>query len=55
VLPSARRFTDLGVKPRQPLTSLKEIEEMPRDVAVDASAADAAPPGPIDDVTRVDG
>jgi DNA recombination protein RmuC len=33
VLPSARRFTDLGVQPRQRLTPPKSIEETPRDVS----------------------
>jgi DNA recombination protein RmuC len=33
VLPSARRFTDLGVQPRQRLSPLKDVEEMPRDAA----------------------
>jgi DNA recombination protein RmuC len=33
VLPSARRFTDLGVQPRQRLATLKEIDETPRDRA----------------------
>ncbi|HET7132737.1 MAG TPA: DNA recombination protein RmuC, partial [Gammaproteobacteria bacterium] len=33
VLPSARRFTDLGVKPRQPLGVLKEIDELPREAS----------------------
>jgi DNA recombination protein RmuC len=33
VLPSARRFTDLGVQPRQRLASPKPVEETPRDVA----------------------
>jgi DNA recombination protein RmuC len=37
VLPSARRFTDLGVQPRQRLTPLKTVEETPREPA-------AAPP-----------
>lgn len=31
VLPSARRFTDLGVKPRQPLSPVPAVEETPRD------------------------
>ena len=31
VLPSARRFTDLGVQPRQRLAPLKTLEDMPRD------------------------
>ena len=32
VLPSARRFTDLGVQPRQRLVSPKPIDELPREV-----------------------
>lgn len=35
VLPSARRFTDLGVQPRQRVVPLKDVEETPRDVASD--------------------
>ena len=35
VLPSARRFTDLGVQPRQRLATLKDVEETPRDYSVD--------------------
>jgi DNA recombination protein RmuC len=43
VLPSARRFTDLGVQPRQRLVPPKAIEELARDVAVtDAPATTAA-------------
>jgi DNA recombination protein RmuC len=34
VLPSARRFTDLGVQPRQRVVPPKSIEELTRDVAV---------------------
>jgi DNA recombination protein RmuC len=33
VLPSARRFTDLGVQPRQRLAPLRDVEEAPRDYA----------------------
>jgi DNA recombination protein RmuC len=33
VLPSARRFTDLGVQPRQRLVPPKSVEEMPRDIS----------------------
>jgi len=40
VLPSARRFTDLGVQPRQRVTPPRAIEELARDVAV------ADPPEP---------
>jgi DNA recombination protein RmuC len=42
VLPSARRFTDLGVQPRQRLTPLKDIEETPRDYAVAEQPAEPA-------------
>jgi DNA recombination protein RmuC len=42
VLPSARRFTDLGVQPREPLPALKTIDDVPRE-ATAAEAADAAP------------
>jgi hypothetical protein len=42
VLPSARRFTDLGVQPRQRLATLKDVEETPRDYsAADSSVAAA--------------
>ena len=55
VLPSARRFTELGVKPRQPLGPLKEVEEMPRETAADTAAGDAASPHPIDDSHPIEG
>jgi DNA recombination protein RmuC len=46
VLPSARRFTDLGVQPRQRLGALKEIDETPRDFAAGAApSAESAPAG----------
>lgn len=37
VLPSARRFTDLGVQPRQHLVSPKPIDELPREVSTPES------------------
>ena len=37
VLPAARRFTELGVQPKQPLTELGAVEDTPRDVTTDAS------------------
>jgi DNA recombination protein RmuC len=37
VLPGARRFTDLGVQPREPMPALKPVEDATRE----ASAADA--------------
>jgi DNA recombination protein RmuC len=46
VLPSARRFTDLGVQPRQRLTSPKSVEDMPRDVTAPVDPDDLA--GPAD-------
>jgi DNA recombination protein RmuC len=42
VLPSARRFTDLGVQPRQRLVPPRSIEELARDVGTAESAAPAA-------------
>jgi len=44
VLPSARRFTDLGVQPRQRLAPLKDVEETPRE-----SAAGEPPAEPVAD------
>jgi DNA recombination protein RmuC len=44
VLPSARRFTDLGVQPRQRLTSPKSVEDMPRDVSTPVDPEDFAGP-----------
>jgi DNA recombination protein RmuC len=48
VLPSARRFTDLGVQPRQRIVPPKPIEELTRDVgaAVDSPTAAEAADGP---------
>jgi DNA recombination protein RmuC len=46
VLPSARRFTDLGVQPRQRLTTPKSVEEMPRDVTTPVDPDNLA--GPAD-------
>lgn len=46
VLPSARRFTDLGVQPRQRLATLKDLDEAPRDasrVGEDAAAGAGEP------------
>ena len=45
VLPSARRFTDLGVQPRQRLVPPKSIEELTRDVTATDSPD---PPVPTD-------
>jgi DNA recombination protein RmuC len=42
VLPSARRFTDLGVQPRQRLAALKDVEETPRDCAPEEAAGESA-------------
>jgi DNA recombination protein RmuC len=56
VLPSARRFTELGVQPRRELAELKAVEEIPRegtllggdaeDAADDARATPVEPSGP---------
>ncbi len=47
VLPSARRFTDLGLEPRQRIAPPKSIEELTRDVAgVDAPAPTTPTDGP---------
>lgn len=48
VLPSARRFTDLGVQPRQRVLPPKPIEELTRDVGVAADSPPPAPPTPAD-------
>ena len=48
VLPSARRFTDLGVQPRQRLAPLKDVEEAPREYAAgDPQAEPVAETPPI--------
>jgi DNA recombination protein RmuC len=44
VLPSARRFTDLGVQPRQRLVPPKSIEELTRDVTPAADAQNLTEP-----------
>ncbi len=36
VMPAARRFTELGVNPKQPLPTMKAVEDSPRDVSSDA-------------------
>jgi DNA recombination protein RmuC len=52
VLPGARRFTDLGVQPRQRLTPLKTLEDMPRDVgSVTEPGAEAPTPADRQDET----
>ncbi|MBN1240205.1 MAG: DNA recombination protein RmuC, partial [Gammaproteobacteria bacterium] len=42
VLPGARRFTELGVRPRQKIPPLPPIEELPRDLSIDDTDAAAA-------------
>jgi DNA recombination protein RmuC len=55
VLPGARRFTELGVKPRQKLPTVASIEELPREAAslAESNGADteeaAAPIEPEDE------
>jgi hypothetical protein len=55
VLPSARRFTELGVQPRRELAELKRVEGIPREgtllgggdeAADDSLATPAEPSGP---------
>jgi DNA recombination protein RmuC len=48
VLPSARRFTDLGVQPRQRVVPPKPIEELTREVTppVDLPTASGSADGP---------
>jgi DNA recombination protein RmuC len=42
VLPSARRFTELGVQPRRELAELKSVEEIPREGALLGGGAEEA-------------
>jgi DNA recombination protein RmuC len=46
VLPSARRFTDLGVQPRQRLVPPKSVEELAREVAGGDAPAESHSEGP---------
>jgi DNA recombination protein RmuC len=49
VLPSARRFTDLGVQPRQRLSAVKPVEETPRESPVrDPAEATASEPQSVE-------
>jgi DNA recombination protein RmuC len=41
VLPGARRFTDLGVQPREPMPALKPIDDTTRDTTGDGDAPDS--------------
>lgn len=43
VLPSARRFTDLGVQPRQPIATPKLVEGAPREIDVPDSSHPTSP------------
>jgi len=55
VLPSARRFTELGVQPRQRIAALKDVDETPRAYAVgeqptqpvDMPPSEPLPLGPV--------
>jgi DNA recombination protein RmuC len=49
VLPSARRFTDLGVQPREPMPALKSIDDTMRDASGGGDS-----PDPAADETRSD-
>jgi len=46
VLPSARRFTDLGVQPRQRLAPLKDVDEAPRELAAGEPPPESVAPAP---------
>jgi len=41
VLPAARRFTELGVNPKQPLPTLQSVDEIPREISTQTSSEDA--------------
>jgi DNA anti-recombination protein RmuC len=43
VLPSARRFTDLGVQPRQRISPIKDVEEMPRETTAAERLRESVP------------
>jgi DNA recombination protein RmuC len=43
VLPSARRFTDLGVQPRQRVATPKPVDELPREIASPDAPSDDSP------------
>jgi DNA recombination protein RmuC len=47
VLPSARRFTELGVQPRRALAELKTVEEIPREGTLLGGGADEAADDPL--------
>ena len=47
VLPSARRFTELGVQPRKPLEDSKTIDEAPREPAASDTATDIESPAAL--------
>ena len=43
VLPSARRFTELGVNPKERLKSIKALEESPRDLSSEKTTRNSSP------------
>ncbi|NNC64809.1 MAG: DNA recombination protein RmuC, partial [Gammaproteobacteria bacterium] len=52
VMPAARRFTELGVNPKQPLPTMKAVDDSPRDVSgepTDDGPEDTEKP-PVDQV-----
>ncbi len=51
VMPAAERFTELGVNPKQPLPTMKAVEDRPRDVSIDAP--DDEPDGDENPAERV--
>lgn len=46
VLPSARRFTELGVNPKERLKSIKALEESPRDLSSGKITRNSSPDSP---------
>ncbi len=52
VLPSARRFTDLGLQPKQRLGTLKDVEETPREPA--PRTAEEGPPAAASEATKTE-
>ncbi|MDH3421018.1 MAG: DNA recombination protein RmuC [Gammaproteobacteria bacterium] len=51
VMPAARRFTELGVNPKQPLPTMKAVEDSPRDISSEVTDDEPeAAEGPADQI-----
>jgi DNA recombination protein RmuC len=46
VMPGARKFTELGVRPERPIDTIETIDTLTRSVDAPASASDPSPPTP---------